>query len=95
MSYVIRFHLWSLRCLVVGHICFSLELEDSTVGGQNVWVFLFVCRFFFFGGGGGQLDRAKPREKTSRKVLKFLFLKSLQMHQILTSSSYIYGELTY
>ena len=48
MSYVIRFHLWPLRCLVVGHICLSLELEDSTVGGQNV---LFVL-FFFFGGGG-------------------------------------------
>ena len=28
--------------------------------------------FFFFGGGeGGQLDRAKPREKTFGKFLKF------------------------
>ena len=30
-----------LCCLVVGHICISLELEDSTVGGQN---------FFMVGG---------------------------------------------
>ena len=45
MSYVIRFHLWPLRCLVVGNICLSLELEDSTVGGQNV--------FFLFWGGVG------------------------------------------
>ena len=80
MNYVIRFHLWPFRCLVVGHICLSLELEDSTIGGQNVWV--------FFLGGGGQLDRAKPREKTSIKFLKFSFLKSLQMHQILITSSY-------
>ena len=56
-----------LCCLVVGHICISLELEDSTVGGQN----------FFMGWGGGGLDRAKPREKTSRTFLKFSFLKSL------------------
>ena len=51
MSYVIRFHLWPLRCLVVGHICLSLELEDSTVGGQNV-LFCFVLFCFFLGGGG-------------------------------------------
>ena len=55
------------------------------------------CLFFFWGGGGwgawgvrGQLDRAKPREKTSKKFLKFSFLKLLQMHQILTTSSYIW-----
>ena len=34
-----------LCCLVVGHICISLELEDSTVGGQNF--------FMGWGGGGG------------------------------------------
>ena len=91
MSYVIRFHLWPLRCLVVGHIWPSLELEKSSVGGQNVFCFLFFLLFFLGGGGGGgQLDRAKPREKSSRKFLKFSFLKSLQMHQILTTSSYIW-----
>ena len=42
------------------------------------------------GGGVGALDRAKPGEKTSRKFLKFSFLKSLQIHQILTTSSYIW-----
>ena len=36
MSYVIRFHRWPLRCLVVGQVCLSLELEDSNVGGQNL-----------------------------------------------------------
>ena len=51
---------------------------------------MFCLFCFFFLGGGGQLDRAKPREKTSRKFLKFSFLKLLQMHQILTTSSYIW-----
>ena len=37
--------------LVFGHICLSLELEECTVGGQNV----FVLGFFFEGGGGGDL----------------------------------------
>ena len=54
-----------------------------------------VFCFVLFGGGGvgEQLERAKPREKTSRKFLKFSFLKSLQIHQILTTSSYIWRTL--
>ena len=50
----------------------------STVAGHNVW-----------GGGGGQLVRAKPSRvqgEKPRKVLKFSFLKSLQMYPILKTS---------
>ena len=58
-----------------------------------------IIFFFLRGGGGGiggQLDRAKPtREKTSTKFLKLSFLKSLQMHQILKTSSYIWKTLEY
>ena len=54
------------------------------------WEKCFWFGFFWDGRGGGGLDRTKPREKTSRKCLKFPFLKSLQMQQILTTSSYIW-----
>ena len=49
----------------------------STVAGHIVW------------GGGGQLVRAKPSRvqgEKPRKVLKFSFLKSLQMYPILKTS---------
>ena len=51
----------------------------STVAGHIVWG----------GGGGGQLVRAKPSRvqgEKPRKVLKFSFLKSLQMYPILKTS---------
>ena len=51
---------------------------------------MFLVCFFLDGRGGGGLDRTKPREKTSRKSLKFPFLKLLQVQQILTISSYIW-----
>ena len=51
---------------------------------------MFLFWGFFLRGEGGGPGRAKPREKTSRKFLKFSFLKSLQMYQILTISSYIW-----
>ena len=52
----------------------------STVAGHIVWG---------GGGGGGQLVRAKPSRvqgEKPRKVLKFSFLKSLQMYPILKTS---------
>ena len=48
-------------------------------------------------GGGGQPGRAKPmgvRGKKTCKLLKFSFLKSLQMHPIL-KLAHIYGDLIY
>ena len=47
--------------------------------------------------GGGQPGRAKPmgvRGKKPCKLLKFSFLKSLQMHPIL-KLAHIYGDLIY
>ena len=58
----------------------------STVVRQNV---------FFFGGGADLAERnlGYPGEKKPGKVLKFSFLKSLQMHPILKTSSYKESKL--
>ena len=62
------------------------------MGGQNavlLFVFVFILLLLLgggdLGGGGCNLTERNLAEKTSRKFLKFSFLKSLQMHQILAT----------
>ena len=59
----------------------------SAVAGQNV---------FIFGGGGGGVGQLGGRNLgglggNPRKIFEILIPKSLQMHQIIKTSSYIWG----
>ena len=76
VSYVIRFHRWPLRCLVVGHVCLSLELEDSNVGGQNVliYIYIYIYIFFFFWGGGGTWP-SETQGENLQKIFEIFILE--------------------